>query len=100
MVDEINAILLGAPDPAHYLKRTQGQPFIIYGMDDPQRTYLAVDHFRNRSLGVAPTSAAEIGHRVGGMTRKEVLWSRTTACTSTRQISEFHGKHAVVPIRS
>ena len=61
MIDGINDVLRGVLNPDHYLTRTAGRAFIIYGMDDPQRTYLAVDHFRTN--GFQPTA----------LTRKEQI---------------------------
>ena len=68
MIGGINSVLGGAPNAAHYLTRTSGRNFIIYGMDDPQRTYLAVDHFRNNGFSAADgrTPKQELNRRATG----------------------------------
>ena len=68
MIDGINQILGGVPNANHYLTRTQGRAFIIYGMDDPQRTYLAVDHFRTNGFKAPDgrTPAEELDRRAMG----------------------------------
>lgn len=68
MVDDINRVLGGVPNPLHYLTRTHRRAFIIYGMDDPQRTYLAVDHFRTTGFHAPDgrTPKQEIDRRAVG----------------------------------
>ena len=74
MVREINNIIGGQAVVAHFLTQTAGGPFIIYGMDDPQRTYLAVHHFGSRAgqgvgvvtVGAINRRAIGVGHRHQG----------------------------------
>ena len=67
MIDGINNVLRGVATPDHYLTRTAARPFIIYGMDDPQRIYLAVDHFRTNGFqATGQTEAEQIDRRALG----------------------------------
>jgi hypothetical protein len=102
MVDEINDVLRGIAVPNHYLTRTAGQSFILYGMDDPQRTYLAVDHFRIHGFPAVGgrTPAESIERRaVGTGDKQRGQYDKRESPKVSNYVLHFNPKNVVVTER-